>query len=101
MFGDTKNIEQEIINSFEKSIVDRIEAICDTWDAAKVMSLPWGVKEPVDPENAQLVIDYVTTLNSKNITLPSGNEINIIKSDVKERKGKYLLLLRYEITKRA
>lgn len=30
MFGDTKNIEQEIINSFEKSIVDRIEAICDT-----------------------------------------------------------------------
>lgn len=65
------------------------------------MSLPWGVKEPVDPENAQLVIDYVTTLNSKNITLPSGNEINIIKSDVKERKGKYLLLLRYEITKRA
>lgn len=65
------------------------------------MSLPWGVKEPVNPENAQEVIDYVSTLKDLCITLPSKNEVKILAADVKERKEKYLLLLRYEITQQA
>lgn len=63
------------------------------------MSLPWGVKEPVDPENAQSVMHYIQDLKDKVICLPSGNESKILIASVKERKGKYLLIFRYELTK--
>ena len=63
------------------------------------MSLPWGVKEPVDPANAQAVMHYIQDLKDKVITLPSENELKILMATVKERKGKYLLIYRYELTK--
>jgi len=63
------------------------------------MSLPWGVKEAVDPENAQDVTHYIQDLKDKVIVLPSENEVKILVASVKERKGKYLLIYRYEITK--
>jgi hypothetical protein len=63
------------------------------------MSLPWGVKEAVDPENAQDVMHYIQDLKDKVIVLPSENEVKILVASVKERKGKYLLIYRYEITK--
>lgn len=63
------------------------------------MSLPWGVKEPVAPENSEAVMNYIQDLKNKIIVLPSGNEIKILVVSLKERKGKYLLIYRYEITK--
>jgi hypothetical protein len=63
------------------------------------MSLPWGVKEAVDPENAQAVMHHIQDLKDKVITVPSDNELKILMATVKERKGKYLLIYRYEITK--
>lgn len=58
-----------------------------------------GVKEPVDPANAQAVMHYIQDLKDKVITLPSENELKILMATVKERKGKYLLIYRYELTK--
>ncbi len=64
------------------------------------MSLPWGVKVDVDADNSQLVADYVESLKDKTLALPSANEVSFLKAEVKSRKGKYALILRYEIIKR-
>lgn len=65
------------------------------------MSLPWGVKEALMPENAEQVKEFTSTLADSKFDLPSGNVISVIKADVKERKGKFLLIMRYEITEQA
>lgn len=65
------------------------------------MSLPWGVNQSVNPEKATEVTEFVSSLKDQSITLPSDNIVTIIKADVKDRKGKYLLIFRYEITQRA
>ncbi|WP_073046921.1 hypothetical protein [Dethiosulfatibacter aminovorans] len=53
----------------------------------------------MDPENAQAVMHYIQDLKDKVIVLPSENEVKMLAASVKERKGKYLLIYRYEITK--
>lgn len=65
------------------------------------MSLPWGVKEEVNPDNAKDVGDYLSKVVETTFALPSNNEIQILKADVKERKGKYVLIARYQILKQA
>lgn len=65
------------------------------------MSLPWGVKEAVDPANADAVKTFVTSLSEQSFSMPSGNEIKVLKADVKERKGAYLMIMRYQITTQA
>lgn len=62
------------------------------------MSLPWGVKEAVNPESADAVTTFVQTLPGNQYTMPSGNVIEVLKADVKERKGNYLMIMRYAIT---
>ncbi|SHI56964.1 hypothetical protein SAMN02745751_00611 [Dethiosulfatibacter aminovorans DSM 17477] len=42
---------------------------------------------------------YIQDLKDKVIVLPSENEVKMLAASVKERKGKYLLIYRYEITK--
>ncbi|MCT4594767.1 MAG: hypothetical protein N4A57_10935 [Anaeromicrobium sp.] len=61
------------------------------------MALPWGVKEEVEPEHGEAVSEYMTSVEGTKIELPSGNVAHILKSGVKERKGKYMLIYRYEL----
>lgn len=65
------------------------------------MSLPWGVKEAVSPEHAEAVKAFTDTLAEQSFNLLSGNVVKVLKADVKERKGNYLLIMRYAITKQA
>lgn len=65
------------------------------------MSLPWGVKEFIEPAQAEAFTSYITTLASTTLVLPSGNEADIVKADVKEKKGKFLLIMRYQLSKLA
>jgi hypothetical protein len=62
------------------------------------MSLPWGVKESVEPEAAVSVETYVAGIAEQELSLPSGNNIKVLKGAVKERKGNYILIVRYQIT---
>ena len=101
MFGQTGKINEEFINAVEASIVERKGNICDTWDAVKVLSLPWGVKETVSPDFAEEVKSFTETLAEQTFDLPSGNVIEVLKADVKERKGNFLMILRYAITTQA
>lgn len=65
------------------------------------MSLPWGVKEAVSPDHADAVKTFTATLADQDFDLPSGNMVKILKADVKERKGNYLLIMRYAVTTQA
>lgn len=65
------------------------------------MSLPWGVKEFVEPDQAEAFGDYVKGLVETEITLPSENIASVLKADVKVKKDKCLLIMRYELTKQA
>lgn len=62
------------------------------------MSLPWGVNDEVDPNHAEAVITFMSDLADQTFELQSGNTIQVLKADVKERKGKYVLILRYVVT---
>ncbi len=95
MLGQSKNYDSDITELIETSIIERKESICDTWDAVKVMSLPWGVKDFIEPNEAEGFTTFVETLVNTSITLPSGYVADILKGDVKEKKGKYLLIMRY------
>ncbi|MCT4618112.1 MAG: hypothetical protein N4A62_01845 [Marinisporobacter sp.] len=61
------------------------------------MALPWGVKEMVEPTQADTVINYLENIEGTKITLDSGMVVNILKAGVKERKGKYTLIYRYQL----
>lgn len=61
------------------------------------MTLPWGVKDFIDPANANEYKTYIESIKETQLELPSGNTANIIKADVKERKGNFLLILRYQL----
>lgn len=101
MLGLSNEYSKEIINLLEESIVERKGNICDTWDTVKVMSLPWGVKDFIEPEHAEEFTAYVLSIVNKSLELPSGNIADILKGDVKEKKGKFLLIMRYELSKLA
>ncbi|WP_432403036.1 hypothetical protein [Wukongibacter sp. M2B1] len=61
------------------------------------MSLPWGVKEDVEPENADEVKSYIDSAVDAKITLDSGRTAKILKGGLKERKGQYKLIYRYQL----
>lgn len=63
------------------------------------MSLPWGVKEFVALEVSEDYGTFVQGLVETEITLPSGNIAGIIKADVKTKKDKALLIMRYQLSK--
>ncbi len=61
------------------------------------MAVAWGVKEELDPKNAATVKQYIEGLVGSNITLETGQEVAILKGDVKERKDKAMLIFRYQL----
>ncbi len=58
------------------------------------------MKEEVSADNAEQVKAYIGSIEQNKIALPSGNAVEIVSASVKERKGKYTLILRYQIVER-
>ncbi len=100
MFGKSTELERELIELIEASIAEREAALCQSWNPEKTIALPWGVKEEVNADNAKQVTEYIDTTKQKKMQLPSGNTVEIITGSVKERKGQYTLILRYQIVER-
>lgn len=63
------------------------------------MSLPWGVKDFIEPAEAKGFSEYVKSIVDTTLTLPTGYVAQVLKCDVKEKKGKYLFIMRYELSK--
>lgn len=57
----------------------------------------WGVKENVDPNQVENLKDYLKTITGRTLELESGENVKILKADVKERKGEAFLLFRYQL----
>lgn len=63
----------------------------------KTLSLPWGVKAIVNPELAEEVSVYFETIQGEDISLDNDRNVKILRGGVKERKGKYTLIFRYQL----
>lgn len=61
------------------------------------MSLPWGVKEDVEPKYADAVEEYISKVEGSDITLEAGTVAKVLKVGLKERKGLYKLIYRYQL----
>lgn len=64
---------------------------------ASVLASAWGVKEDVNPEGSEEVRKTFKELEGKTIELDTGEMVEVLKGDVKERKGKYTLIFRYKL----
>ena len=97
LFAHDGNVKEALENSLLNSIKARKASLCETWDEAKVMALPWGVNEQVEPEHGKTVGEYMESLQGTKIEFSPGKGAHILKSGLKERKGKYMLIYRYEL----
>lgn len=61
------------------------------------MSLPWGVKEDVEPKYADAVEKFISKVEGCDIALESGTVVKMLKAGLKERKGLYKLIYRYQL----
>ncbi|MDD4583799.1 MAG: hypothetical protein PHR60_06365 [Eubacteriales bacterium] len=57
----------------------------------------WGVKENVDLNQVENLKEYLKTITGIKLELESGENVKILKADVKERKGEAFLLFRYQL----
>jgi len=97
LFAHDGNVEKALKDSIMNSIEERKAKICDTWDPVKVMALPWGVKEDVEPQYTEDVEKFMAGIEGSSITLDSGQKAVILKSGIKERTGQYTLIFRYQL----
>lgn len=56
----------------------------------------WGVKETVEPTQVESVKQYLESVVGSEIQLESGQRINILKADLKE-KNDIFLIYRYQL----
>lgn len=97
LFANDGNVEQALKDSIMKSVEERKTDMCETWDASTVMALPWGVKENVEPEYADAVNEYIKEVEGCEIALNLEIVAKLLKAGVKERKGQYILIYRYQL----
>ena len=94
MFGQDGNLENALLESIRASVADRIAALCDTWDAAAALALPWGVKEAVAVEQAEAVGQFMENIGEIEV---DGRTARVLKAGVKERNGEATLIFRYQL----
>lgn len=97
LFAHDGNVEKALINSILASLADRTAKACETWDLAKVLASAWGVKEVVEPAYAEAVKQYITSISGSNIEIEPGKFVTLLKGDVKEQKGDFILIYRYQL----
>ncbi len=61
------------------------------------MALPWGVMEEIDSEKLENIREYINMVVNTKIHLDTGERARILKADIKERKGQYKLIYRYQL----
>jgi ABC-type phosphate/phosphonate transport system substrate-binding protein len=61
------------------------------------MSLPWGVRKDLDESVQEAYKTYLKSMVDKTLEIEDGIQAQILKADVKERKGNYMMILRYQL----
>jgi len=99
MFGQDGNFEKALDESIVASIKDRIENACETWDPKAVIAAAWGVKEKVDPSQADAITEYLEGIEDTEFTVSSGEEVKFLRGGVRAKGDDATLIYRYQVTK--
>lgn len=97
MFPKDENIKENFKQELIDSLKQREEDACSTWDVQATLELPWGVKLDVDPDYADAVEEYIEGLEGEEIMIDLNNKVKILRIGMKERRGKYALVFRYQL----
>lgn len=97
MFAQDGNIEKALIDSIAISLVRREREACSTWNPESVLAVAWGVKEIISAENVEAVKSYIQSVIGKSILIADGVEVVVLEGDVKEQKGQFILIYRYQL----
>lgn len=96
-FIKNDNIEKSLKDSIWNDLILRDSKICDAWNRESSLSIAVGVKEELDVEELDTVKGYIENIGENEIALDSGAVVKLLKGDVKERKGKAVLIYRYQL----
>ena len=97
MFPKNEEIEKNFIEEIKNSINQRLEDKCDSWGTGDTLKLPWGVKLNVKPKFSKLVNEYIENIEDKKIKINNSYTIKVLRADLKERRNKYALIVRYKV----
>ncbi|SCY38451.1 hypothetical protein SAMN03080606_01416 [Alkaliphilus peptidifermentans DSM 18978] len=64
---------------------------------ANVLAVAWGVKEMVEPSQADAVREYIKSMEGSKVQLDTGETATLLKGDVKEKNDKATLIYRYQL----
>lgn len=97
MFPKNEDIEKNFIQEIKKSINQRLKDKCDSWGTGDTLKLPWGVKLNVDPKFSKLVSEFIKDIEDEKIIIDNSYTIKVLRADLKERRNKYALIVRYKV----
>lgn len=97
MFPENGNVKADLNEIIINDLQERKDKACETWDVKKTLGLPWGAKVIVNPEYAEEVETYFNEIAGNEIQIDDERNVKIIRGGLKERKGKYTLIFRYQL----
>ncbi len=57
----------------------------------------WGVIKEINPKQVEGLKEYIKAAENSQIAVNGGKTAKILKADIKERKGKNMLIFRYQL----
>jgi len=96
MFPENGKVKEDLNQFIIDDLAKREAEACSTWDIDATLKLPWGAKADVDPEFAVEVTEYFKEIEGNLIAIDN-RKVKIIRGGVKERKGKFKLIFRYQL----
>ena len=97
MFPENGEVKEDLSQLIIDDLAKREAEACSTWNIDATLKLPWGAKAEVDPEYAEKVKEYLNEIQGNLITIDDERKVKIIRGGVKERKGKFTLVFRYQL----
>ena len=95
-FGEDLDFEKALEKSIEASLKERRDKLCETWDP-NVIKSPWGIKESVSKGKIKDIKDFFLHKTNSMLKLSNGDEVKILKGDVKEKEDEGILIFRYQL----
>ena len=97
MFPENGKVKEDLSQLIIDDLAKREAEACSTWDIDATLKLPWGAKAEVDSEYAEEVKEYFDEIQGNLIAIDDERRVKIIRGGVKERKGKFTLIFRYQL----
>jgi len=97
MFPENGNVIEDLKQVIVEDLRVREESACSTWNIDATLKLPWGVKSIVNGEYVEEIENYFNEIVGSKIIIDEEREVDILRGGLKERKGVYTLIFRYQL----